>query len=212
MWSSLRTFSKCNLFSFIASKISSVTHVLFSSFEKSLGTLGFGGFIISLLQNLSLLSLQREIQSSSLQPSRLVDIPWLGKIDVSISARSSKVSGIAITTRISAMRSTTYIVFSSEASAFSLFDLDISIRASLFLLVLRADPSLSNRLTGAVAREWFNTFLKSNLEKPFKNYSCRFISRFVTKKIMNNEIEILALEIKITNLVLSWCLYYSLCQ
>ena len=205
MWSSLRTFSKCNLFSFIASKISSVTHVLFSSFEKSLGTLGFGGFIISLLQNLSLLSLQIEIQSSSLQPSRLVDILWLGKIDVSISARSSKVSGIAI-------RSTTYIVFSSEASAFSLFDLDISIGASLFLLVLRADPSVSNRLTGAVAREWFNTFLKSNLEKPFKNYSCRFISRFVTKKIMNTEIEILALEIKITNLVLSWCLYYSLCQ
>ena len=211
MWSSLRTFSKCNLFSFIASKISSVTHVLFSSFEKSLGTLGFGGFIISLLQNLSLLSLQREIQSSSLQPIRLVDILWLGNIDISISARSSKVSGIAITTRIGAMRSTTYIVFSSEASAFSLFDLDISIGASLFLLVLRADPSVSNRLTGAVAREWFNTFLKSNLEKPFKNYSCRFISRFVTKKIMNTEIEILALEIKITNLVLSWCLYYSLC-
>ena len=185
---------------------------MFSSFEKSLGTLGFGGFIISLLQNLSLLSLQIEIQSSSLQPSRLVDILWLGKIDVSISARSSKVSGIAITTRISAMRSTTYIVFSSEASAFSLFDLDISIGASLFLLVLRADPSVLNRLTGAVTREWFNTFLKSNLEKPFKNYSCRFISRFVTKKIMNTEIEILALEIKITNLVLSWCLYYSLCQ
>lgn len=57
-----------------------------------------------------------------------------------------KASEIGVTSRISAMRSTTYLVFSFEASAFSSFYLDISIGACFFLLVLYAGPSALNRL------------------------------------------------------------------
>ena len=69
--------------------------------------------------------------------------------------------GIAVTTRISDMRSTTYIVFSFQASVFSSFDLDISAAASFFLLVLRADPSALNRLKEPMERGWLKA--SSNL-------------------------------------------------
>ena len=72
-----------------------IMHVLFSPFdkrfEKSLGTLDF--LIVFVAESLFAFSAAlMKFSSSSLQPSRLVDALWLGKIDVSLSGRCSKVS------------------------------------------------------------------------------------------------------------------------
>ena len=106
--------------------------------------------------------------SSSLQPSQLVDILWLGKIGISLSARSSEVFGIGVTTRISAMRSTTYVLFSFEASVLSSFDFDINVGASVFWLVLRTDSLALNRIKGTVKRACFKVSSKLITGKAFR--------------------------------------------
>ena len=94
------------------------------TFEKSLGTFNFGGFITIFVAE-SLFAFSAALIKFAKQPAH-----------TQLKCKSSKVSRITITTRISAIRSTTYVVFSFKVSVFSSFDLEINIRASLFLFLI----------------------------------------------------------------------------
>ena len=94
------------------------------TFEKSLWTFNFGGFIIIFVAE-SLFAFSAALIKFAKQP-----------VHTQLKCKSSKVSRITITTRTSAIRSITYVVFSFKVSVFSSFELEINIRASLFLFLI----------------------------------------------------------------------------
>ena len=112
----------------------------------------------------------------------------LGKIAFSLNAKPSNFSGIAATTRISAMRSTTFDVFSFEVHVFSSFELGISIAASLFLRAMDTYPSALNRVKGTLERGWFNASSQLIIGEAFRKLQLQpRVNDLQTKKLMSDE-------------------------